>query len=91
VSVTVHTTEVFETFYFHPVSPLVLIQTQIGLQFYSRPFSSSSAAAAATSPTVIPPYFAFHAYAVCFDTKADVTGSDGQGSAMMGGEACSYC
>src|ERR1700723_2000006 len=23
--------------------------------------------------------------------KADVTGSDGQGSTMMGGEACSYC
>jgi hypothetical protein len=23
--------------------------------------------------------------------KADVTGSEGQGPAMMGGEACSYC
>ena len=23
--------------------------------------------------------------------KADVTGSDGQGSTMIGGEACSYC
>src|ERR1700676_5641865 len=38
--------------------------------FFSRPFSSSSCRSRCASPTVIPPYFAFHAYTVCFDTPS---------------------
>src|SRR5581483_11218863 len=36
--------------------------------FFNRPFSSSSCRNRCASPTLIPPYFAFHAYTVCFDT-----------------------
>src|SRR5215475_13118465 len=38
--------------------------------FFNRPFSSSSCRSRCASPTVIPPYFAFHAYTVCFDTPS---------------------
>src|SRR5436309_7392681 len=38
--------------------------------FFSRPFSSSNCRNRCASPTLIPPYFAFHAYTVCFDTPS---------------------
>src|SRR5438445_220747 len=38
--------------------------------FFSRPFSSSSCRNRCASPTLIPPYLAFHAYTVCLLTPS---------------------